>query len=62
MQRVLMISRYGLCGVENDKTDLIVVQEVATMERPANFGHLDVSVATLYTASTPKFAWTTLRL
>ncbi len=52
MQRALMLSRSGLCVVETAKADMTVVQDVATMNRPSNYEHLDLNEATLNTAST----------
>ncbi len=51
VQRALMLSRSRLCGVETAKTNLAVVQDVATMDRPSNYEHLDLIETTLYTAS-----------
>jgi hypothetical protein len=38
--------------MEKARVDQAIVQDVATMERPANYGQLDLNESTLYTAST----------
>jgi hypothetical protein len=47
-----MLFRAGQCGVETAKTDLTVVQAVATMNRPDNYEFVDMGESTLYNAST----------
>jgi len=52
IQRALMLSRAGQCGIDTANVSLAVVQAVATMDRPEKFSHLDLSESLLYSAST----------
>ena len=42
MQRALMLSRAGQCGIETAKTTNHYVEAVAYMDRPANYSHMDL--------------------
>jgi hypothetical protein len=48
MQRALMFSRAGQCGLDTAKVRLPEVQAVATMDRPANYEHTDLCDSSLY--------------
>ena len=50
-QRALMLSRSGQCGLDTAKAALPEIQDVATMDRPERFSHLDLGDSTLYSAS-----------
>jgi hypothetical protein len=52
IQRALMLSRFGQCGIDTTKTYLAEVQADVAMERPEKYSHLDISEATGYSAST----------
>ena len=52
IQRALMLSRAGQCGLDTTKVGLQEVQGVATMDRPANYEHVDLREAFLYNAAT----------
>jgi hypothetical protein len=52
MQRALMLSRAGQCGLDTAKAFLPDVIDVATMDRPTGYEHLDLCESTLYSAST----------
>ncbi len=47
-----MLSRAGQCGLDTTKVGLQEVQGVATMDRPANYEHVDLREAFLYNAAT----------
>ena len=52
MQRALMLSRAGQCGIATTaKLGLPEVQAIATMDRAANYEHVDVCESSLYNAS-----------
>jgi hypothetical protein len=52
MQRALMLSRAGQCGIETARTTNNDVEAVAYMDRPANYSHLDLGESILYSAAT----------
>ena len=52
VQRALMLSRAGQCGIDTTKATLAEVHAVATMDRPEKYSHLDLSESLLYSAST----------
>ena len=52
MQKALMISRAGQCGLDTAKTTDSDVQTVASMDRPANYSHMDLGESILYSAAT----------
>ena len=54
MQRVLMLSRAGQCGLDTAKANTSEVEAVATMDRPPNYKHLDLCEGALYNASSVK--------
>ena len=47
-----MLSWVGQCGIDTAKVGLREVQAVATMDRPANYEHVDLSEASPYNAAT----------
>ena len=47
-----MLSTFGLCGDETANAYLAVVQDVATMDRPSNYEHMDHTETTPYNALT----------
>ena len=51
-QNSLMLSSAGQCGLDTANASLDVVEEVATMDRPEKYTHLDMSESALYSAST----------
>ena len=52
MEKALMLSRAEQCGLDRAKTSLPDVEAVATMDRPSNYSHVDISESVLYSAST----------
>jgi hypothetical protein len=52
IQRSLMLSRAGQCGITTTKATLAEVHVVATMDKPEKFSHIDLSESLLYSAST----------
>ena len=51
MQRALMLSRAGQCGIDTTKAGLPEVHDVATMDKHVNYEHADLSESSLYNAS-----------
>ena len=51
MQKALMLSRAGLCGFDIAKASMAEVECVATMDRPAQYEHLDISESIMYSTS-----------
>jgi len=47
-----MLSQAEQCGLDTAKVGLQEVQAVATMDRPANYEHVDLGEASLYNAAT----------
>ena len=52
VQRALMLSRAGLCGIDTKKASLAEVHALVTMDRPEKSSHLDLSESMLHSAST----------
>ena len=52
VQTALLLSRAGQCGMDTTMIGLQEVQAVATMDRPANYEHVDLGEASLYNAAT----------
>ena len=52
VQRSLTLSRARQCGMYTAKVGLQEVQVVATMDRPANYAHVDLGEASPYNAAT----------
>jgi hypothetical protein len=52
VQRAVMLSRAGQCGLDKAKVGLNEVQAVATTDRCANYEHVDLGEASLYNAAT----------
>jgi len=52
MQRALMLSRAGQCGLNTAKAGLPEVVDVANMDRTSGYEHMDLNESTLYSAST----------
>ena len=52
MQRALMMSKVGHCGLDTAKADLPEVVAVAPMGRPSGYEHMDLSESIMYSAST----------
>jgi len=53
VQRALMLSRDGQCGLDTAKIGLIEVQAVVTItDRIASYEHVDLGEASLYNAAT----------
>ena len=52
VQRALMLSRAGQCGMDTTKVGLQEVQAVATIDRPASYEHMDMGKASLYNVVT----------
>jgi len=55
IQRALMLSREGQCGIDTAKTNATDVIPVATMDRPDGYSHMYLSEFTLYSASVLNF-------
>ena len=47
----MMLSRAGQCGIDTAKKDASDVIDIATMDRPDRYSHMDLSESTLYSAS-----------
>ena len=58
----MMFSRAGQCGLDTAKVGLNEVQAVATMDRPANYEHVDLGEASVYNAANPQPPRPPLRL
>ncbi len=54
VQRAVMLSRAGQCGLDTAKAGLRDVLAVATMDRSANYEHADQSESSMNNASTLK--------
>jgi hypothetical protein len=52
MQRALMLSMVGQCGLDTAKAGLPEVVAVATKDRASGYEHMDLGESTLYSAST----------
>ena len=52
MQRALMLSRAGQCGIDTARTFDSDVEAVASMDRPANYSHMDLGESIMYFAAT----------
>ena len=52
VQRSLILSRAGQSGMDTTKVGLQEVEAVATMDRHANYEHVDMGEASLYNAAT----------
>jgi hypothetical protein len=52
MQRALMLYRAGQCGIDTAKTIDKDVEAAASMDRPANYSHIDLGESILYYVAT----------
>ena len=53
MQRALMLSKAGQCGLDSAKAGLPEVVAVATTDCPSGYEHMDLSESALYSTATP---------
>jgi len=47
-----MLSRVGQCGPDSAKTYISAVDAVASMDRHANYSHVDLGESIMYSAAT----------
>jgi len=52
IQRALMLSRAGKCGIDTAKTTSIDVEAVASIDRPASCSKMDLGESIMYSAAT----------